>query len=89
MAKLSMTVIRMTIFIAPQSPSVVMNAHFWIPKLFSNDLYVSQNRPFKLHRLCAISHTQYNCRVYCRDGSSLRYLGGLVCAVADSRICVC
>jgi len=27
--------------------------------------------------------------VYFRNGSSLRYLGGLVCAVADSRVCVC
>jgi hypothetical protein len=58
-AKLSITVIRMIIFIAPQSPSVVMDlSHdFGFPVLFLNDLYVSQNEPFKLHCLCAISHT--------------------------------
>ena len=58
-AKLSTTVIRMTIFIAPQSSSVVMklSRYFGFPVLFPNDLYVSQNEPFKLHCLCAISHT--------------------------------
>jgi len=51
-------VIRMNIFIA-QSPSVVMkrSRDFGATDLFSNDLYISQNEPFKLHRLCAISHT--------------------------------
>ena len=41
-AELSMTVIRMTIFIAPQSPSVVMklSRDFGFPVLFPNDLYV-------------------------------------------------
>jgi hypothetical protein len=58
-AELSMTVIRMTIFIAPQSPSVVMklSRDFGFPVLFPNDLYVSQNELLKLHCLCAISHT--------------------------------
>jgi len=54
-----MTVIRMTIFITPQSPSVVMkpSRDFGFAVLFPNDLYVSQNEPFKLHCLCAIPHT--------------------------------
>src|ERR1041385_4412759 len=58
--ELSMTVIRMTIFIAPQSPSVVMklSRDVGFPVLFPNDLYVSQNEPFKPPRLCAISHTK-------------------------------
>jgi len=30
---------------------------FWIRIRFTNDLYVSQNEPFKLHCLCASSHT--------------------------------
>ena len=61
-AELSMTVIRMTTFIAPQSPSVVKNLSQWIldsPVLFPNDLYVLQNEPCKLYCLCASSHTQY------------------------------
>ena len=59
-AELSMTVIRMTVFIAPQSPSVVIKLYraIGLPVLFPNDLYVSQIEPFKLHRLCAISHTK-------------------------------
>jgi hypothetical protein len=59
-AELSMTVIRMTIFIAPQSPLSRYEtvARDLIPVLFPNDLYVSQSEPFKLHRLCAISHTK-------------------------------
>jgi len=58
--ELSMTVIRMTIFIAPQPPSVVMklSRDFGFPRTVPNDLYVSQSEPFKLHRLCAISHTK-------------------------------
>ena len=58
-AELSMTVIRMTVFIAPQSPSVVIKLYraIGLPVLFPNDLYVSQSEPFKLHRLCASSHT--------------------------------
>jgi len=59
-AELSMTVLRMTIFIEPQSPSVVMklSRDFGFAVLFPSDLYVSQSEPFKLHRLCAISHTK-------------------------------
>src|SRR5687767_7935208 len=56
-AKLSTTVIRMTIFIAPQSSSVVMKlSRDFDPSCSLNDIYVSQNEPFKLHCLCAISH---------------------------------
>ena len=58
-AELSMTAIRMSIFIA-QSPSVVMklSRDFGSTGLFSNDLYISQSEPFKPHRLCAISHRE-------------------------------
>ena len=34
-----------------------LSRDFGFPVLFPNDLYVSQNEPFKLHRLCGISHT--------------------------------
>jgi len=54
-----MTVIRMTVFIAPQSPSVVMklSRDLASSSLFPNDLHVSQNEPFRPHCLCANSHT--------------------------------
>jgi len=53
-----MTVIRMTIFIGA---GISLSRHertLWVPNLFSNDLYVSHTGPFKVHRLCAISHTR-------------------------------
>ena len=35
-----------------------LSRDFDSPVLFLNDLYVSQNEPFKLHCLCANSHTK-------------------------------
>jgi len=35
-----------------------LSGDFGFPVLFPNDLYVSQSAPFKVHRLCAISHTK-------------------------------
>ena len=36
---------------------VKLSRDFEFPFLFLNELYVSQNEPFKLHCLCANSHT--------------------------------
>jgi len=35
-----------------------LSRDFGFRVLFPNDLYISQSGPFKLHRLCAISHTK-------------------------------
>ena len=35
-----------------------LSRDFGLPVLFLNDFYVLQSEPFKLHRLCAISHTK-------------------------------
>ena len=40
-----------------------LSPDFDYPVLFPNDLYVSENEPFKLHCLCANSHTKILSRI--------------------------